>query len=72
MSEIPFTIRPPRETLRRKKPARRRASRLRLRAGRLLALVLVGLGALVLIDAGVTLLWQEPFTALYAKFRRTI
>jgi sortase A len=32
--------------------------------------VLIGLGALALIDAGVTLVWQEPLTALYAKFRQ--
>ncbi len=43
---------------------------MRRRASRLLALALIGLGALALIDAGVTLLWQEPLTALYAKFRQ--
>jgi sortase A len=43
---------------------------LRRRALRLLAFALIGLGALALIDAGVTLVWQEPFTALYAKFRQ--
>jgi sortase A len=37
---------------------------------RALAIVLIGLGALALIDAGVTLLWQEPFSALYAKLRQ--
>jgi sortase A len=35
-----------------------------------LAYLLIGLGALALTDAGVTLLWQEPFTALYAKFQQ--
>jgi sortase A len=35
-----------------------------------LAIVLIALGALALTDAAVTLVWQEPFTALYAKFRQ--
>ncbi len=43
---------------------------LRRRAARVLAFALIGLGALALIDAGVTLVWQEPFTALVAKFRQ--
>ena len=32
--------------------------------------MLIALGALALTDAGVTLVWEEPFTALYAKFRQ--
>lgn len=40
------------------------------RLARVLAYVLIALGALVLIDAGVTLVWQEPFTALYAMLRQ--
>jgi sortase A len=40
------------------------------RASRVLALVLIGLGVLVLLDAGVTMVWQEPFTALYARLRQ--
>jgi sortase A len=40
------------------------------RALRVLAYALIGLGALALVDAGVTLVWQEPLTALYAKFRQ--
>jgi sortase A len=44
-------------------------SRRRL-GSRALALTLLVLGGLVLIDAGVTLVWQEPFTALYAKLRQ--
>lgn len=40
------------------------------RGWRVLSVVLIVLGALVLIDAGVTLVWQEPFSALYAKFRQ--
>src|SRR5450755_1333618 len=42
----------------------------RRRAPRLLAYLLIGLGALALADAGVTLVWEEPFTALYAKFQQ--
>ena len=44
-----------------------RESRPALRA---LALALILLGALALADAAVTLLWQEPFSALYAKLRQ--
>jgi sortase A len=40
------------------------------RAWRLLALALIGLGTLALIDAGVTLVWQEPLSALYATYRQ--
>jgi sortase A len=44
-----------------------RASR---RAWRVLSVALIALGALALIDAGVTLVWQEPLSALYAKLRQ--
>ncbi|MFI4990368.1 MAG: class E sortase [Solirubrobacterales bacterium] len=37
---------------------------------RVLAVLLILAGAVALIDAGVTLLWQEPFSALYAKLRQ--
>jgi sortase A len=37
---------------------------------RALAYALILVGALALIDAGVTLVWQEPFSALYAKLRQ--
>jgi len=40
------------------------------RAWRVLAVTLVTLGALALLDAGVTLVWQEPITALYAKLQQ--
>ena len=40
------------------------------RLWRALALALIALGALALIDAGVTLVWQEPFSALYAKLQQ--
>ncbi len=45
---------------------RRRSSRL----VRLLALALILVGALALIDAAVTLLWQEPVSALIASLRQ--
>jgi len=71
MSEIPFT-----STSRQRMGARRRAPfsagpvKRPRRAPRVLAIVMIALGALALTDAAVTLLWQEPFTALYAKFRQ--
>jgi sortase A len=37
---------------------------------RALALVLIFVGSVALIDAAVTLVWQEPFSALYAKLRQ--
>jgi len=37
---------------------------------RVLAAVLIAAGALALLDAGVTLVWQEPFSAIYAKLRQ--
>ena len=40
------------------------------RAWRALSIALIAVGALALVDAGVTLVWQEPFSALYAKFRQ--
>jgi sortase A len=40
------------------------------RALRALAIALILLGALALIDAGVTLVWQEPITALIALVRQ--
>jgi sortase A len=40
------------------------------RAWRALSVALILIGALVLVDAGVTLVWQEPFSALYAKLRQ--
>jgi sortase A len=45
-----------------------RAARRGLRA---LSVALIVLGAVVLIDAGVTLVWQEPLSALYAKLRQS-
>jgi sortase A len=42
----------------------------RRRSLRVLGVALIVLGALALADAGVTVLWQEPFSALYAKLRQ--
>jgi sortase A len=39
-------------------------------AMRALAAVLITVGALALIDGAVTLVWQEPISALYAKLRQ--
>jgi sortase A len=63
MSEIPITpVTRPAPSL---FPPRR--SRLVVRA---LSVALIVLGALALIDAGVTLFWEEPISALYAKLRQ--
>jgi sortase A len=58
MSEVLFTTRT------------RRGGRASRRAWRALAIALILVGSLALIDAGVTLVWQEPFSALYAKLRQ--
>ncbi len=65
MSEFPFTPVSPRGP----SFSSRRSSRSR-RATRALAIALIAVGALALADAAVTLLWQEPFSALYAKLRQ--
>jgi sortase A len=70
MSEIQLTSRSPVSTSARSPEAPDTPSAFRRRAPRLLAFVLIALGTLTLLDAGVTLVWQEPFTALYAKFRQ--
>src|SRR3954468_9356796 len=46
--------------------ARKRSSR----ALRALAIVLIAAGALALADGIVTLVWQEPLSALYAELRQ--
>jgi sortase A len=55
--------------------ARRRGGRPRrsrpARLSRLLALVLMFAGSLVLLDALVTFVWQEPISAIYAKLRQS-
>ncbi len=50
--------------------APRRSSPWSRRAVRAFAIALIVVGAGALIDAGVTLVWQEPFSALYAKLRQ--
>jgi sortase A len=47
------------------KPPQRRG-----RALRALSAVLIAAGALALLDAGVTLVWQEPLSALYARLQQ--
>jgi len=42
----------------------------RQKAARVLAIALIVAGAIALIDGGVTLVWQEPFSALYARLRQ--
>ncbi len=51
-------------------PFRSRRSRRSARAWNLLAAALIAIGGLALIDAGVTLVWQEPISALIAKLRQ--
>src|SRR5271167_3079799 len=71
MTEIPLTpvpAEPSRRAAPTSRPRRRRS--VSNRASRLLAMVLIAVGALTLLDAGVTLVWQEPLSALYAKFRQ--
>ena len=71
MSDIPLSTRSSRGNLSpRRAPAQAPAGRLRRRVFRLLAFALIGLGALALIDAGVTMVWQEPLSALYGKLRQ--
>ncbi len=50
-------------------PGPRRGSA-RRRALRVLAWVLILTGTLALLDAVVTLVWQEPLSALYAKLEQ--
>lgn len=47
-------------------PRRRRRSRM----ASLLGVLLVGAGVLVLADAGITLVWQEPLSALYTQLKQ--
>ena len=63
MSDLPFTPPAPAAGL-------GTAQRRRRRSARVLAILLIVAGALALLDAGITLLWQEPITALIAKFRQ--
>jgi sortase A len=69
MSDIPLTTRTPHRLRFSPRPAGP-AGPWKRRALRALAYGLILLGALALIDAAVTLVWQEPFSALYAKLRQ--
>jgi sortase A len=40
------------------------------RPASMLATLLIVAGLLLLVDAGITLVWQEPITALYARFQQ--
>jgi sortase A len=40
------------------------------RASRVVAILLILAGGLALVDGAITLLWQEPLTALYAHFKQ--
>ncbi len=66
MSEIQFTPRSPHPRAFLSDERRSRSSR----AVRVLAVALIVVGALAVIDAGITLLWQEPISALYATIRQ--
>lgn len=59
MSDVLFTMRPP-----------RRRRRRGVRAAKALAWTLVALGVLALADAAITLAWREPITALIATLRQ--
>jgi sortase A len=60
VSDILYTTRP--------LPGRARSGR--GRALNALAIVLIAVGVLALADAAVTLVWQEPLSALYARFEQ--
>ncbi|HEY2768782.1 MAG TPA: class E sortase [Solirubrobacteraceae bacterium] len=66
MPDLPLITRPPILPA----PRRRSRSRATARALRALSVLLILAGVLALLDAGVTLLWQEPLSALYARFEQ--
>lgn len=72
MSEtLPPTVHSPLTAASRDRPAQRRGHGGPLRRTlRALSSVLMVTGALLLADAGLTLVWQEPFSALYAHLRQ--
>src|SRR6185312_671638 len=69
VSDFPFPTEPP---LSRTRGERRHVLRSRGagHALRVLSTLMVIAGVLALLDAGVTLVWQEPLSALYAKFEQ--
>lgn len=56
--------------LRPRQPVRRGPPRHVLRALRGLSTVLIAAGTMLIIDAGLTLVWQEPVSAVYAKYKQ--
>jgi sortase A len=66
VSDILYTTRPPSG----RAPSGSSGAPFRRRALRTLSVLLIVLGALALADAAVTLVWQEPISALYAKFEQ--
>jgi sortase A len=65
VSELPYTL-----FSRRGGPRERWRSRWSRRGVRALAFTLIAVGTLALLDAVVTLVWQEPVSALYAAIRQ--
>jgi sortase A len=62
---MPELMAPPMPSPSSAKPRRRL-----LRAPRVLAVLMILAGSLLLIDAGITLVWQEPVSALYAQLKQ--
>lgn len=69
MSDLPFLTESQARRGRRRGPRPRVSGRVR-RALRVLSTLMMFAGAVALLDAGVTLVWQEPLSALYAKFEQ--
>jgi sortase A len=65
VSELPYTLFSSHEG-----PPERRRSRWSRRGVRAIAFTLIAVGTLALLDAVVTLVWQEPLSALYAAIRQ--
>jgi sortase A len=61
VSDILYTTRPP----------SRRGRRARGRALNALSILLIAVGVLALADVAVTLVWQEPLSALYARLEQS-
>ncbi len=68
MSDIIFTASRPASSSGRN--SRRRSPRGRQRGRQALSALLILAGVLALLDAGVTLVWQEPVSALYARLQQ--
>ena len=51
-------------------PAQRPSRHRVLRALRALSTILIVSGSMLILDAGLTLVWQEPISAVYAKFQQ--